>query len=71
MAPATWSTSFLEASYEGSIQIKNRDLLRSSDSVLVAIGRNVTVTILDERGVERSSQHVAYGSKLHADEGGS
>ncbi len=61
-------SSFLEASYEGTIQIKNRNMLRNSEGVLVAMGRNMAVTILDERGVERSSQRVAYGSKLHVDD---
>jgi hypothetical protein len=42
--------SFLEASYEGTIQIKNRNMLRNSDGKLVAMGRNMAVQILDERG---------------------
>ena len=56
--------SFLEASYEGTVQIKNRNMLRNSDGNLVAMGRNMAIQILDERGVERSSQRVAYGSKI-------
>jgi DNA-directed RNA polymerase subunit beta' len=62
-------SSFLEASYEGTIQIKNRNMLRNSDGNLVAMGRNMSVIILDERGVERSSQRVAYGSKILVDDG--
>ena len=61
--------SFLEASYEGTVQIKNRNMLRNSDNVLVAMGRNMAIQILDERGVERSSQRVAYGSKIYVDDG--
>ncbi|NTE67226.1 DNA-directed RNA polymerase subunit beta', partial [Agrobacterium tumefaciens] len=61
--------SFLEASYEGTIQIKNRNILRNSEGVLIAMGRNMSVTILDERGAERSSQRVAYGSKIFVDDG--
>src|SRR3546814_17036912 len=61
--------SFLEASYEGTVQIKNRNILRNSEGVLVAMGRNMAVAILDERGVERSSQRVAYGSTLLVDDG--
>jgi DNA-directed RNA polymerase subunit beta' len=61
--------SFLEASYEGTIQIKNRNMLRNSEGVLIAMGRNMAITILDERGVERSSQRVAYGSKIFVDDG--
>ena len=33
--------SFLEASYEGTVQIKNRNMLRNSDGNLVAMGRNM------------------------------
>jgi len=61
--------SFLEASYEGTVQLKNRNMLRNSDGVLVAMGRNMTIQLLDERGIERSSQRVAYGSKIYVDDG--
>ena len=61
--------SFLEASYEGKIQIRNRNMLRNSDGNLVAMGRNMAIQILDEAGSERSSQRVAYGSKLFVDDG--
>ncbi|MBW3099214.1 DNA-directed RNA polymerase subunit beta' [Pseudohoeflea coraliihabitans] len=61
--------SFLEASYEGKVLIKNRNVLRNSDGNLVAMGRNMAVQILDEKGDERSSQRVAYGSKLFVDDG--
>eukprot|EP01030_Chromulinospumella_sphaerica_P034994 gene34994-biopygen28253 len=60
--------SFLEASYEGTVQIKNRNMLRNSDGNLVAMGRNMAIQLLDERGVERSSQRVAYGSKILVDD---
>jgi DNA-directed RNA polymerase subunit beta' len=63
--------SFLEASYEGKVQIKNRNVLRNSENELVAMGRNMAIQILDPKGNERSSQRVAYGSKLHVDDGDS
>jgi len=63
--------SFLEASYEGTVRIKNRNMLRNSDGNLVAMGRNMAVQILDEKGAERSSQRVAYGSKIYVDDGDS
>jgi DNA-directed RNA polymerase subunit beta' len=31
--------SFLEASYEGTVRIKNRNMLRNSDGNLIAMGR--------------------------------
>ena len=62
-------TSFLEASYEGTVRIKNRNMLRNSDGNLIAMGRSMAIQILDESGTERSSQRVAYGSKIYADDG--
>ncbi|MBU4527414.1 MAG: DNA-directed RNA polymerase subunit beta' [Hoeflea sp.] len=61
--------SFLEASYEGTVRIKNRNMLRNSDGNLIAMGRSMAVQILDEKGAERSSQRVAYGSKIFVDDG--
>ncbi|AGA64835.1 DNA-directed RNA polymerase beta' subunit [Liberibacter crescens BT-1] len=61
--------SFLESSYEGKVKIKNRNVLRSSGNYLVAMGRNMSIQILDERGQERSSQRIIYGSKLFVDDG--
>ncbi|MDX1732031.1 MAG: DNA-directed RNA polymerase subunit beta', partial [Aurantimonas coralicida] len=34
-------SSFLEASYEGTVQIRNRNVVRNSDGQLVAMGRNM------------------------------
>ncbi|WP_339765334.1 DNA-directed RNA polymerase subunit beta', partial [uncultured Hoeflea sp.] len=62
-------TSFLEASYEGTVRIKNRNMLRNSDGNLIAMGRSMAIQILDEAGTERSSQRVAYGSKIYVDDG--
>uniref|UniRef100_UPI002AFFBF01 DNA-directed RNA polymerase subunit beta' n=1 Tax=Hoeflea sp. TaxID=1940281 RepID=UPI002AFFBF01 len=62
-------TSFLEASYEGTVRIKNRNMLRNSDGNLIAMGRSMAIQILDEGGTERSSQRVAYGSKIYVDDG--
>ncbi|MCY6380873.1 DNA-directed RNA polymerase subunit beta' [Hoeflea prorocentri] len=61
--------SFLEASYEGKVRIKNRNILRNSEGNLVAMGRSMAIQILDEQDVERSSQRVAYGSRIFVDDG--
>jgi DNA-directed RNA polymerase subunit beta' len=61
--------SFLESSYEGTIQIRNRNVVRNSDGHLVVMGRNMAILILDEGGKERATHRVAYGSRLYVDEG--
>ena len=61
--------SFLEASYEGTIQIRNRNVVRNSDGHLVVMGRNMALIILDEQGKERSVHRIAYGSRIFVDDG--
>jgi len=64
-------TSYLEASYEGTIALRNRNLVRNSDGHLVVMGRNMAVLIKDEMGRERAVHRVSYGAKLFVDEGDS
>ncbi|WP_062213269.1 DNA-directed RNA polymerase subunit beta' [Aureimonas sp. AU12] len=61
--------SFLEASYEGTVHIRNRNVVRDSDGRLVAMGRNMAILILDPSGKERASHRVTYGSRIFVDDG--
>jgi len=61
-------TSFLEAGAEGKIEIRNRFVAKTADG-LVAMGRNVTLAILDADGKERTTHRVTYGAKLKVDDG--
>ncbi|HEY9056871.1 MAG TPA: DNA-directed RNA polymerase subunit beta' [Aurantimonas sp.] len=62
-------SSFLEASYEGTVSIRNRNVVRNSDGRLVAMGRNMAILILDQAGKERASHRVTYGSRIFVDDG--
>ena len=48
-------SSFLEASYEGKVEIRNRNVVRNSDGQQIVMGRNMAVLILDEAGKERAT----------------
>ncbi|MEX0346995.1 MAG: DNA-directed RNA polymerase subunit beta' [Rhizobiaceae bacterium] len=61
--------SFLEASYEGKVTIRNRNIVRNSEGHLIAMGRNMAVVISDGSGKERATHKVTYGSRLHVDDG--
>lgn len=61
--------SFLEASFEGTVKVRNRNVVRNSEGDLVVMGRNMAVLILDENGEERASHRLTYGSRLFIDEG--
>jgi DNA-directed RNA polymerase subunit beta' len=62
-------SSFLEAGAEGKVEIRNRNVVKNADKSLTALGRNVTVAILDDEGNERAAHRVSYGSKILADDG--
>ncbi|GAB5376744.1 MAG: DNA-directed RNA polymerase subunit beta' [Acuticoccus sp.] len=61
-------SSFIESSFEGTIAIKNRNLVRDSSGNLMVMGRNVQVAVIDADGTERASYKLTYGAKLHVDE---
>jgi DNA-directed RNA polymerase subunit beta' len=62
-------SSFLEASYDGVIKMRNRSVVRNSEGELVAMGRNMVAVIEDEKGNERATHRITYGSRLFVDEG--
>src|SRR5690606_12567996 len=62
-------SSYLEASYEGKVTLRNRNVVRNSDGNLVVMGRNMAVLIIDETGKERAVHRVTYGSRLFVDDG--
>jgi DNA-directed RNA polymerase subunit beta' len=61
--------SFLESNFEGTVAIRNRNVVKDSDGKLIAMGRNMAIAILDKDGTERASHRIAYGSRLLVDEG--
>ncbi len=62
-------SSFFEASYEGKVSIRNRNVVRDSEGRLMAMGRNMAIVIEDAKGNERASHRLSYGSRLHVDDG--
>ena len=61
--------SFLEASQEGKLEIRNANLIKNQAGDQIVMGRNVQLAIVDENGRERAMHKMIYGSKLHASEG--
>ncbi|WP_370155301.1 DNA-directed RNA polymerase subunit beta' [Ferrovibrio sp.] len=63
--------SSLEAAYDATIKIVNRNLVTDSQNRFVVMGRNCEVVLVDANGRERARHKVPYGARLVADEGGS
>jgi DNA-directed RNA polymerase subunit beta' len=61
--------SSVEASYDGTIGIKNRGVVKNSEGRLVVMNRNTELVLTDPSGRERARHRVPYGAKLYVDEG--
>ncbi len=61
--------SSVEASHDGTVAIKNRNVVINSHNVPVVMARNCEILLFDERGRERARFRVPYGARLLTDEG--
>ena len=62
-------TSKIEASYDGTVRLANRNIVKNSEGELIAMGRNMQVQIVDPKGQERAAYRITYGARLKVDEG--
>ncbi|CAM5768949.1 DNA-directed RNA polymerase subunit beta' [Labrys miyagiensis] len=62
-------TSNIESTFEGTVKIRNRNVVRNSDGELIAMARNLAVVVLDHDGTERSVNRVPYGARVKVDDG--
>ena len=61
--------SSVEASHDGTVQVKNRNVVHNSQGVPVVMSRNCEMVLMDDRGRERARFRVPYGARLLADDG--
>ncbi len=61
--------SSVEASHDGVVAVKNRNVVLNSQNVPVVMSRNCELVLSDEKGRERARFRVPYGARLLADEG--
>ncbi len=61
--------SFVESNADGLIQFENANVVEDSHGHLIVMGRNVSVKIVDENGLERANHKLAYGTRLRVKEG--
>ncbi|HEX8828973.1 MAG TPA: DNA-directed RNA polymerase subunit beta', partial [Xanthobacteraceae bacterium] len=61
--------SFVESNFEGTVKIKNMNVVRNSDGDLIAMNRNLIVAVLDPDGTERAVHRIQYGARLKVSDG--
>ncbi|HXE06727.1 MAG TPA: DNA-directed RNA polymerase subunit beta' [Acidobacteriaceae bacterium] len=61
--------SHLEAKNAGTVRFINLVTVRSKDGSLVAMNRNGSIAIIDDKGRERERYAIVYGAKLRVEDG--
>ena len=61
--------SSIEAAFDATVKIVNRNVVINSSGVPIVMGRNCELVLLDEAGREKARHRVPYGAKLLADDG--
>jgi DNA-directed RNA polymerase subunit beta' len=61
--------SFVESNFEGTIKIKNKNIVRNSDNELIAMARNMIIAVIDTDGTERATHRITFGARLRVDDG--
>jgi DNA-directed RNA polymerase subunit beta' len=59
--------SSIEASHDGRIQVRNRNVVVNSQGVPVVMGRNTELVLIDGAQRERAKHRVPYGARLLVD----
>ena len=62
-------TSFIESNFNGTVTIKNRNMVKDSQGRLISMGRSMAIAIIDQTGKELASHKITYGARLLVDEG--
>ena len=53
--------SFVEATQEGKLEIRNRNLIENAEGDVIVMGRNVQLAVIDEHGVEARDRNSGSG----------
>jgi DNA-directed RNA polymerase subunit beta' len=62
--------SFIESNFDGTIKMRNKNVMRNSDGENIVMVRNMAVVIVDQDGVTEHAVHrLQYGSRIRVDEG--
>ncbi|HEX2752518.1 MAG TPA: DNA-directed RNA polymerase subunit beta', partial [Alphaproteobacteria bacterium] len=58
-----------EASFEATVEIRQKNVVTNSEGVQIIMGRNTEVVLLDGKGRERANHRLPYGAKLLVSDG--
>ncbi len=62
--------SHVETNIDGTIEIRNQNVVKNSDGINIVMGRNTEIIVKDKTGKEKATHRVPYGAKLMVDDKG-
>jgi len=60
--------SSLESNFDGTVKIKQRNVVKDSQGRTMVMGRNTAIVIIDEDGSERAVHRLPYGTHLRVED---
>ncbi|MET0842044.1 MAG: DNA-directed RNA polymerase subunit beta', partial [Methyloceanibacter sp.] len=61
--------SSLESNFDGTVKIKQRNVVKDSQGRSMVMGRNTSLVVLDQDGTERAVHKLPYGTHLRVEDG--
>ncbi len=61
--------SYQEASQSGTLKYRDANVIENANGEIIVMGRNMSIVIVDQKGVERASYRPGYGSRLFLQDG--
>ncbi|MCY3995466.1 MAG: DNA-directed RNA polymerase subunit beta' [Rhodobacter sp.] len=61
--------SYQEASQSGTLKYRDASTLENASGEIIVMGRNMSIAIVDRKGIERASYRPGYGSRLFLRDG--
>ena len=61
--------SSYESTIEGTVEIRNLNVVQNSEGVSIVMGRNTEMVLKDNKGKERATHRVPYGARLLVEDG--
>jgi DNA-directed RNA polymerase subunit beta' len=60
--------SFIESNFEGTVKFSNDGVARNSENDVVAMVRNLVVSVVDPDGTERAHHRIPYGARMRVED---
>ena len=61
--------SHVDANIEGKVSVRNQNIVKNSEGIVIIMGRNTEIVLLDKKGNEKATHRIPYGAHLLVKDG--